>query len=35
MEHGIVGVARKYGLKKAYTVMEKIVKGVKNNVENN
>lgn len=37
MERGIAGVARKYGLKKAYTVVEKIVKEVKTdeNMEKN
>ena len=33
MERGLVGVARKYKLEKAYTVVEKIVKEVKTDVK--
>lgn len=33
MERGLAGVAKKYGLKKAYTVVEKMVKEVKNDVK--
>lgn len=33
MERGLAGVAKKYGLEKAYTVVEKIVKEVKKEVK--